>query len=235
MPYNKAKGRAARKIYRYYKRYKRNKKANPKKAMNPVLTTIQKTSSLVPIASSTVPAFEGGTLVFRLSDSILNVGNFTRLFKFYRLLGVKVTFIPLYRGFTGAPAGETQPQMLIAGNMMTSITRDSNDLTATSVWTQVDQAEQVSNLRKKYLSPQTGNRSVHVVKFRPKLNNWVRTQAGSNNSTVTIAKGNPWISTQTPGQEYFGLKWGWELQSNGFPAHDIEIRVSYIWQFKGVL
>lgn len=236
MPYNRRKRRAGKKIYRAYKRYKRRKpflkKQNP---INPVLTTIQKTSTVVPIPASNVPTFEGGTLVFRLSDAILNVGNFTRLFKFYRLLGVKVTFVPLYRGFTGAPAGEPQPQLLIQGNMMTSITRDSNDLTAGGVWTQVDQAEQCSNLKKRFLSQQTGGRSTHVVAFKPKLNNWVRTTvASASNATVTIAKGNPWISTGTPGQEYFGLKWGWEIQSNGHPSHDLEVRVSYIWQFKGV-
>ncbi len=233
MPYYRRRKRPIkrrRKRVYHKRRYKRYRSVS-----NPILTTVQKFSRLQNIpAAGGAPTFETGQEIFTLSDCISNVGNFTRLFRLYRLLGVKVTFIPIYNG--AGVSTDPQPQLLIAGNIMTSITRDSNKMAPTTApWSQVDQAEQESNLVKKYLTPQTGGRSTHVVKFKPSLNNWVRTSAGSaTNSTVTMAQGKPWISTGTPGQEYFGLKWAYENTSTSHPAFDMEIRFSYIFQFKGV-
>lgn len=223
--------RRRRRVYRKRRAFKRYKSIS-----NPTLTTIQKFSRLQNIPAGTgLPTFETGQEIFSLSDAISNVGNFTRLFRLWRLIGVKVTFCPQYTGNGGST--DPQPQLLTAGTIMTAITRDSNKLAPiTAPWSVVDQAEQESNLVKRYLSPQTGGRSTHVVKFKPSLNNWVRTTVGSaTNSTVTIAKGNPWISTQTPGQEYFGLKWAFENETLTHPSFNMEIRYSMIFQFKGVI
>lgn len=235
MPYRRKKY-AARKIQRNFRRYRKNKYRRRKSVTNPTLTVCQKTSEIVAIPAATTPTFESGQLIFRLSNlDPTQYGNYTRLFKFFRLKSVMVKFVPQYLG--AGTSTDPQPQLLIAGNLGTSITRDSNLMDPiTPVWSSVAQAEGCSNLRKKYLCPQTGGRATETVKFKPVLNNWVRTTvASATGNTVTIAKGNPWISTGTPGQEYYGLRWFWESQSASHPALDLEIRVSYIWEFKGVI
>lgn len=237
MVFNK-KYKSARKIQRNYRRYRKRRPRIGRymNSRNPTLTVTQKTSDIVAIPSSTVPSFESGQLIFKLNNlDATQYGNYTRLFKFYRLLGVKVTFVPQYIG--AGTSTDPMPQLLIAGTIGTSVTRDSNLFTPiTPEWPSVATAEACSNLQKRYLAPGTGGRATHTVKMKPVLNNWVRTTTTSaTNNTVTIAQGRPWISTQTPGQEYYGLRWFWETQAGPHPALDMEIRVSYIFQFKGVI
>lgn len=237
MPYKKPmhRSQAAKRIQSNFRRYRRKRRIPRHPSTDPVLTVTQKDSFIRAIPSSTTPTFEAGQIIFKLDNlDPAQYGNYTRLFKFYRLLGVKVTFVPQYIG--SGTSTDPQPQLLTAGTIGTSITRDSNALAPISpVWANVVQAEGCSNLVKRYLSPQTGGRSTHVVKMKPSLNNWVRTTVNSaTGNTVTIQKGRPWISTGTPGQEYYGLRWFWETQANNHPAMDLEVRISYIFQFKGV-
>ncbi len=125
--------------------------------------------------------------------------------------------------------------MLCAGNLGTSITLDSNLMSpVTPVWPDLPTAEACGNLKRKWLIPQTAGKSTKVVKFVPRMNNWVRTSASSStNATATIAKKHQWVSSQTTGQEYFGLRYYWE-QPFANPGMTLEIRTQYLLQFKGV-
>lgn len=232
--------RPARRIQRAWRRYrKRRYHRKPGKSISSktgILTCYQNSSEEIPIPSSAFASFTAGQLIFRLNNlDPTQYGNFTRLFKFYRILGVKVTFVPQYIGQTGAPAGEPQPQMLCAGNLGTSITLDSNLMSpVTPVWPDLPTAEACGNLKRKWLIPQTAGKSTKVVKFVPRMNNWVRTSASSStNATATIAKKHQWVSSQTTGQEYFGLRYYWE-QPFANPGMTLEIRTQYLLQFKGV-
>ena len=240
MPYRRRRKAPARKIQRAWRRYRKRKYTRrPGKNISTktgILTCYQTASSEVPIASSPIASFQAGQLIFKLNNlDPTQYGNFTRLFKFYRILGVKVTFVPQYIGQVGAPAGEPQPQMLAAGNLGTSITLDSNLLDpVTPVWPNLQTAEACGNLKKKWLIPQTAGRSTKVVKFVPRMNNWVRTTVNSaSNATATIAKKHQWVSSQTQGQEYYGLRYYWE-QPFANPGMTLEIRTQYLLQFKGV-
>ncbi len=197
------------------------------------LACIQKFSRVEPIASSVNGSFTAAQEVYSLDQvATANLTAFTRLFKFFKIDKVVHTFIPRYIGDAGAPAGEPQPQLLIGGNFMSSITLDSNFLApTTALWTNVDQAEESGNLKKKYLSPQT-NRSVARVSLVPRTNNWIRTSASNNNSTVALGS-KQWISTGTPGTQLFGLRWAYELLQP-HPGLSIEIRTSMHFSFKGV-
>ena len=233
--------RAARRIqrgYRRFRKYRRKPWARQKRPSTGSLVCYQKYSKLEPIPSvavGTAGAFTGGQLTFSLSDLVGNVGNYTRLFKYWKIMGVKVTFTPRYLGdFTG-PTGDPNPALLISGNMMTAITLDSNQLAPTTAnWTTIEQAEESSNLKKRFLSVQTGGRTTHVVKFKPRLNNWIRVNPSSNNNAVALANPRSWVSTGTPGVTYQGLKWGYET-NQPHPQFDLEIRVSMLLAFKGVV
>lgn len=198
------------------------------------LKCIQSFSRLEPIASQPLStgSFNAAQEVYSLDQvSTANLSAFKRLFKFWKIDRVVHTFIPKYLGDGGSQ--DPQPQMLIAGNFMSSITLDSNALEPTTVkWPNVDVAEEAGNLKKKYLSPQTGNRAVAKVSLVPRTNNWIRTTAASNNSTVAIGA-KQWISTQTPGTQLYGLRWAYEIL-NAHPALAIEIRTKMYYSFKGV-
>jgi len=235
MVYRKA--RAARKIQRAYRRrrfrrkYRRYKK--PSRATG-YLKCIQKFSRVEPIASSGAGSFTAAQEVYSLDQvPTANLTAFTRLFKFWKISKIVHTFIPRYIGQTGAPAGEPQPQLLVGGNFMSSITLDSNQLQpTTAAWTNIDQAEESGNLKKRYLCPQTGGRAAAYVSLIPRTNNWIRTTAATNNSTVTIGA-KSWISTGTPGTQLFGLRWAYELLQP-HPQISMEVRTKYYFEFKGL-
>lgn len=238
MPYKRK--YAARKIQRNFRRYRGRKYArHPHRGISRstgLLKCIQSFSRLEPIPAQplTTGSFTASQEVYSLDQvSTQNLTAFQRLFKFWKIDKVEHTFVLKYLNGTSAPVGETQPQMLIAGNFMSSITLDSNQLAPTTPnWTNVDQAEESGNLKKKYLSPQTGNRAVAKVTLVPRTNNWIRTTASSNNSSVAIGA-KQFISTQTPGTQLYGLRWAYEvLNSHGSCA--IEVRSKLFFTFKGV-
>lgn len=235
-PYRSRKPRYAKRIQRAYRRY-RARRSYPKRSL-PMgyLKTIQKISNFEPIVSSVNPSWTAGQLIFNLSQlDPAQYGNLTRTFKFWRIKSVRVTFVPKYEGNSGAPAGEPQPQLLLGGTLYTSKTLDSNLLDpVTPLWPNPTTAEGCGNLKKKYLCPQTGKHATCSVAMVPRLNNWVRTTATSaSSSTATIARKNTWISTGTPGCTYYGLRWGYEIP-NAHGSSTMEIRVSYVFEFKGV-
>ncbi len=219
------------------RRYRKRRTYRPKRSISRptgFLACIQKFSRTEPIASSGAGSFTSAQEVYSLDQvSTANLTAFTRLFKYWKISKVVHTFIPKYIGQTGAPAGETQPQMLVGGNFMSSITLDSNQLApTTALWVNVDQAEESGNLKKKYLCPQTGNRAVAHVTLVPRTNNWIRTDAASLNSTVAIGA-KQWISTGTPGTQLFGLRWAYEIL-NPHPGLTMEVRTSMYFEFKGL-
>ncbi len=216
---------------RYRKKYARYKKPSRSTGF---LSCIQKFSRVEPIASSGAGSFTAAQELYSLDDvPTANLTAFQRLFKWWKITKIVHTFIPRYIGQTGAPAGEPQPQLLVGGNFMSSITLDSNQLQPTTpAWVNIDQAEESGNLRKKYLCPQTGKRAVAVVSLVPRTNNWIRTTAASNNSTVALGA-KQWISTGTPGTQLYGLRWAYELLQP-HPQISMEVRTKYYFQFKGL-
>ncbi len=237
MVYHKKRYNAARKVQRNWRNYRRRRfrRYKPTRSTGQ-LKCIQTFSRLEPIPAQplTTGSFTGSQEVYSLDQvSTQNLTAFTRLFKYWKIDKVVHTFVLKYLNGTSAPVGETQPQMLIAGNFMSSITLDSNQLAPTTPnWTNVDQAEESGNLKKKYLSPQTGNRAVAKVSLVPRTNNWIRTTASSNNSSVAIGA-KQWLSTGTPGTQLYGLRWAYEiLNSHGSCA--IEVRTKMYFSFKGV-
>jgi len=226
---------AAKRIQRFYRkkrgRYRRNKQ--PSRATGH-LKCIQKFSRTEPIASSGAGSFTSAQEVYTLDQvPTANLTAFRRLFKYWKIDKVVHTFIPRYIGNTGAPAGEPQPQLLVGGNFMSSITLDSNQLApTTALWVNVDQAEESGNLKKKYLCPQTGQRAVAHVSLVPRTNNWIRTDAASLNSSVAIGA-KQWISTGTPGTQLYGLRWAYELLQP-HPQITMEVRTKMYFSFKGL-
>ncbi len=196
------------------------------------LKCIQKFSRTEPIPSAVGGSFQAFQEVYSLDDvPTANLTAFQRLFKFWKISKIVHTFIPRYIGQGGST--DPQPQMLIGGNFMSSITLDSNFLAPTTpVWANVDQAEESGNLKKKYLAPQTGQRAVANVTLVPRTNNWIRTDAASLNSTVALGA-KQWISTQTPGTQLYGLRWAYELLQP-HPQFTMEIRTKYFFEFKGL-
>ncbi len=201
-----------------------------------ILKCIQSFSRVEPIAAQPLAtgSFTSSQEVYSLDQvAVANQTAFTRLFKYWKIDKVVHTFIPKYIGDAGLASPDPQPQMLIGGNFMSSITLDSNQLSPTTPnWANIDQAEESGNLKKKFLSPQTGNRAVANVTLVPRTNNWIRTQASSNNSTVAIGA-KQWISTGTPGTQLYGLRWAYEVL-NQHPGFTMEIRTKMYFSFKGV-
>ncbi len=237
MPYKKK--YAARRIQRAFRRH-RYKRRRPQRAPRQTVSTghlacSQKFSRTEIIAASPGGSFSTSQEVYTLDQvPVANLTAFTRLWKFWKITKVEHTFIPKYIGDAGAPAGEPQPQLLIAGNFMSSITLDSNQLAPTTApWANVDQAEESGNLRKRYLAVQTGKRAVAKVTLYPRLNNWIRTSADSTaNKTVAIGA-KQWISTGSPATQYYGLRWAYELLQP-HPGFTIEIRTKMFYEFKGL-
>lgn len=226
----------------YRKKYRSKRRANrrrykrrvPRLPSRPTgyLRCVQKFSRTEPIAASVAGSFTAAQEVYTLDQvPTANLTAFRRLFKFWKISKIVHTFIPKYIG-NGAST-DPMPQLLIAGNFMSAITLDSNQLApTTALWTNVDQAEEAGNLKKKYLSPQTGNRAVAHVTLVPRTNNWIRTDAASSNSTVALGA-KQWISTGTPGTQLYGLRWAYEILS-AHPGLTIEIRTKYHFEFKGL-
>ncbi len=229
---------AATKIQRAYRRKRAyRKKYRPGRRISTptgFLSCIQKFSRVEPIASSGAGSFTSAQEVYSLDQvPVANLTAFQRLFKWWKITKIVHTFIPRYIGQTGAPAGEPQPQLLVGGNFLSAITLDSNQLAPTTAnWANIDQAEESGNLRKKYLCPQTGRRAVANVTLVPRTNNWIRTAASSNNSTVALGA-KQWISTGTPGTQLYGLRWAYELLQP-HPQISMEVRTKYYFQFKGL-
>lgn len=238
MPYYRhRRKRAATRIQRNFRRYRYRKRGPPRTTRSTgLLKCIQSFSRIEPIASQPLPAgsFTASQEVYSLDQvAVANLTAFTRLFKYWKIDKVVHTFIPKYIGQAGLASPDPQPQMLIGGNFMSSITLDSNQLQPTTpLWANIDQAEESGNLKKKYLSPQTGNRAVAKVTLVPRTNNWIRTAANSNNSTVAIGA-KQWISTGTPGTQLFGLRWAYEIL-NAHPGLAMEVRTKMFFSFKGV-
>ncbi len=227
---------AAKKIQRYWRKNRYRKQRAPKQTVSTgYIKCSQKFSRTELISASTGGSFSTSQEVYTLDQvPIANLTAFTRLFKFWKITKVEHTFIPKYIGDAGAPAGEPQPQLLIAGNFMSSITLDSNQLAPTTApWANVDQAEESGNLKKKYLAVQTGKRSVAKVTLYPRLNNWVRTSADSTANKTVALGAKQWLSTQSPATQYFGLRWAYELLQ-AHPSFTIEIRTKMFYEFKGL-
>lgn len=217
----------------------RKKRSHPLRSLRPStgqLTCFQKYSKIINIPSQTAAtgSFESGSITFSLNTLAgQNLGNFTRLFKWWRIKGVKVTFTPQYIGV--GQTNDPMPAALCNGNIMTAITLDSNQLPPTTPdWTSVQQAEESGNLRKRFLNMQTGGRAAHVVKFKPRLNQWVRVDPSTQNSVSTLGKSGAWVSTGTPGTTYQGLRFAYET-NNPHPSFNIEVRVQVLLDFKGVI
>ena len=230
---------AARRIQRAWRRrnYRRRgpNRYKPSRATG-ILKCIQSFSRVEPISAQPLAtgSFQAFQEVYSLDQvATANLTAFQRLFKYWKIDKVVHTFIPKYIGQAGLASPDPQPQMLIGGNFMSSITLDSNQLQPTTpAWNNVDDAEQSGNLKKKYLSPQTGNRAVAKIALIPRTNNWIRTTASSNNSTVAIGS-KQWISTGTPGTQLYGLRWAYEIL-NQHPGFTMEIRSKLYFSFKGV-
>ncbi len=241
MPYYSKRYSAARKIQRNFRRrrYRRRRPARARiSAKTGTLTCYQYDSNTVTIPSvgaGTPGQFQGFEETFRLVDvPLANQTAFQRIFKFWRIKHVKMTFTIRYLGNSLAPAGETNPLALMNGTFMSSITLDSNQLQPnTPLWPNVETAEQAGNLKKKFLNL-TNGQATAVVTLVPRLNNWVRESPGNaTNSVSALATKGQWLSTQSPATNYMGLKWAYEtLQPHG--QFDIEVRKTYLLEFKGV-
>ncbi len=238
-PYRKR--RAARKIQRNFRRYRKRRGGQMRKGISSktgILKCYQydsKTVTIPSVSAGTAGQFQGFEETFRLVDvPLANQTAFQRLFKFWRIKGVKMTFTIRYLGNSLAPAGEINPLALMNGTFMSSITLDSNQLSPnTPVWPNVETAEQAGNLKKKFLNLTNGSATA-VVKLVPRLNNWIRASPSeATNSVAALSAPGQWISTQSPSTSYQGLKWAYEtLQPHG--QFDIEIRKTYYLEFKGV-
>jgi len=243
MPYyRRRRGYAARRIQRNFRRYRKRKYTRRPRtgisAKTGILKCYQydsKTVTIPSVAAGTSGQFQGYEETFRLVDvPLANQTAFQRIFKLWRIKGVKMTFTIRYLGNSLAPAGETNPLALMNGTFMSSITLDSNQLAPTTpVWPNVETAEQAGNLRKKFMNLTNGSATA-IVKLVPRLNNWVRSSPSeSTNSVAALAPAGQWISTQSPSTNYMGLKWAYEtLQPHG--QFDIEVRKQYYLEFKGV-
>lgn len=195
-------------------------------------------TEVIPAQPLSTGSFTAWDTKFTLSDiPIQNLTALTRLYRYWRLTKVHITFQPTYIGYditTGVPTSEQNAQALISGTFMSAFEPDSNQMTPNlAVWADESQANEHSSLRKKYLSPQTGNRATAKVTLRPRANNFIRSLASSSTGTATLLPIQPWISTASPSTELYGLRFAYQVL-NAHPAFDLQIKMSYTIQVKGV-
>ena len=232
-----------RRTYRRRAPYRRRRTRVPRnslKVTSGYSKFYQKFSYTEPIPAQPLSAgsFTAWDQKFSLADiPVANLTAIQRLYRFWRIAQVRITFAPSYIGYdiaSSVPTGEQNALALIAGNMMTAIEYDSNQMTPTTpVWPNEDAANEHSNLRKRWLAPQTGGRTTHVVKFRPKANNGIRSLASSTTASYTMYPISPWVSTASPSTELYGLKMAYQVL-NSHPAFDMQIKCQYLIEVRGV-
>lgn len=230
MVYNR-KYRAARKIQRVFRRRRYRKKARGShvSAKTGILTCYQHSNTEQSIPASVAGSWTASNVTFSLSQcNPLNVQAMQRLFKWYRILGIKMTFRIVYSGGSTTDTA-TGTLGLASGTLYTSKCFDVNDINA-GPWTAETDAECESNMSKKYISLTSGGRATKVVKLRPRLNQLVYT---GGSGVVTLGNKGSWISTDSPSCVYTGIKYGLEIP-NAAPDMKLLVHYSYLLQFKGV-
>lgn len=228
--YRNRKRRAARRIQRHFRRYRKRKaRGSTVSSKTGILTCYQYSNTEQDLAAVTAGSWTAANVSFDLSScNSLNVQAFQRLFKWYRILGIKLTFRIAYNGGSTTDTA-TGTLGLTSGTLYTSKCFDINDLNAGS-WSSQEDAECESNMSKKYLSLTSGGRATKVVKLRPRLNQLVYT---GTSGVVTLGQKGSWISTDSPSCTYTGLKYGLEIP-NPHPDMKLLVHYSYLLQFKGV-
>lgn len=230
MPF-RSKHRYARKIQRRFRRYRKKRMYRPRKqfsAKTGSLTCFQHTTDTIPISASSAPStFVSGTNSYSLSSLDLpQVQAFQRLFKWYRIKGIKQVFTPVYaQTATATPAWASAQSF----TMLSSKCRDSNDLAV--AWADQEEADSESNVRRSYLNMQSAYRPSTTIKMVPRTNDVIFASSGL--TALTLNKPNQWISSDNPSVEHAGLKYGflWEQPNE---AMEIQVRTSFLLQFRGV-
>lgn len=232
MVYSRRKHRSARKIQRFFRRRRRGRykaRGSQVSAKTGILTCYQHCNTEQVLSSTTAGSWTASNVTFSLSNvNALNVQAFQRLFKWFRILGVKATFRVCYSGGSTTDTA-TGTLGLTAGTVYTSKCFDVNDLNAGS-WSSQEDAECESNMSKKYINLTSGGRATKVVKLRPRLNQLVYT---GTSGVVTLGNKGSWISTDSPSCTYTGMKYGLEIP-NPHPDMKLLVHYSYLLQFKGV-
>lgn len=223
--------RAARKIQRRFRRYRARKYARPTKqfsAKTGSLTCFQHTTDTIPIsASAAASTFVAGTNSYSLSSlDLAQVNAFQRLFKWYRIKGIKQVFTPVFAPpVTANPAWASQQSF----TMFSSKCRDSNDLAV--AWADQEEADNESNSRRSYVNMQSAYRPSVTIKMVPRTNDVIFASSGL--TALTLNKPNQWISSDNPSVEHAGIKYAflWEQPNE---AMEIQVRTSFLLQFRGV-
>lgn len=229
MPYYRRRRRRPPVWKRRGRKYKKTARGSKVSAKTGILTCYQHCNTEQVLSSTTAGSWTASNVTFSLSNvNALNVQAFARLFKWYRILGVKATFRVAYSGGSTTDTA-TGTLGLTSGTMYTSKCFDVNDINA-STWSSQEDAECESNMSKKYISLISGGRATKVVKLRPRLNQLVYT---GTSGVVTLGNKGSWISTDSPSCTYTGLKYGLEIP-NAHPDMKLITHYSYILQFKGV-
>lgn len=209
--------------------YKKKARGSKVSAKTGILTCYQHCNTEQVLASTTAGSWTASNVTFALSNvNSLNVQAFQRLFKWFRILGVKATFRVAYSGGSTTDTA-TGTLGLTSGTLYTSKCFDVNDINAGS-WSSQEDAECESNMSKKYINLMSGGRATKVVKLRPRLNQLVYT---GTSGVVTLGNKGSWISTDSPSCTYTGMKYGLEIP-NAHPDMKLIVHYSYILQFKGV-
>lgn len=161
-----------------------------------------------------------GSLFFRLSD-VPNFSEFTSLYDAFKIAAVKVFFIPISNVTFAEGASNAQAIWSTHYYRLLSAI-DYND----------DTPVNMAALREYQNCKMTPNNVIHKRFLKPKALTTIDEDSGSgSNYTYAETSTNPWISTAGNQCRWFGLKFGFEQQTNDSnPRYRIE--AVYYLQFK---
>lgn len=161
----------------------------------------------------------------RLED-IPNDSEFTSLFRYFKLTGVKIDFF--LRGNVAPLDGSAFASGATGTGLPVLFTSWAPDMDAASMPGTLQAARQRANIRKHYFS--RGNRKASVY-IRPLIHNSVTDAAGS---TFTTRGGHPWLSCANDKTALHSGLWFNIDNSHSAASIGLDIECTYYFAFKGM-
>jgi len=165
------------------------------------------------------------TYTFKLAD-VPAYSEFVGLFRFFKLMAVKICFIPISNVTLagGATLGTTTTIDTLYNNRFFSAIDNANSAPATNI----DQLREYGSCK------WTPGNTIHKRYFKPRTCMTVDEDGPSGSSYgVSQTKGEPWVSTSYDQCQYFGLKVGYQHLSTVNNGEVYVIEAKYYLAFKG--
>lgn len=226
MPY-RFKRRPRRKPYRKRRFFRRRRRVH-RPLRSGTLITKQYDSQIINIAATALPNdFQPFYQTFSL-DQIdpVQLAAWQRCFSQFRILGVKMTFMPILSPNT-ATATETSLCTLYTATTTSSVASAAD-------WITEQNALTTGNIRKKLFGRYTLSKPIHSVAMRPRAH-YLVANPGVPLYGSALARPNQWLNiqadTSTP---HAGIRYATQFDPP-HPELEIKIITSYIIQFRNVI